>query len=1457
MSSVDNRIVKMQLENSQFTSAANSTMNTLKKLTDSLRLSEGIKGLENVAKKAKDVDMSGLETGVETIKNKFSAMEIIGVTALVNVANSAVNAGKRLLSALTLDPVTSGFEEYETKMGAITTILTNTEHAGTKLKDVTAVLDELNLYADQTIYNFAEMTRNIGTFTAAGVDLETSANAIKGIANLAAGSGSTSQQASTAMYQLSQALAAGSLKLQDWNSVVNAGMGGRLFQNALEETAVKLGQGRDMSVSFRDSLQDGWITTEVLTETLKKFAEDESLLKAATQVKTYTQLIDTMKESVQSGWGQSWELILGDREKAAELFTAISDGFNSIAEPMANYRNTALKFWNEAGGREAVIKGLANVMQTIGNLLGPIYKSFIKIIDPWNGERLVSLSKGFERITEKLKITDKTGALVGKTFDGIFSVFKLVGMVLKPIGSLFEGLVGGGTPLIDVFFRMTSFMTGWITKSVEFIDSSGAVEKAIHWMNAAGQTLSKTFDLVLVNSKRWVTEGLNYAKTYISELVVVMGDMINAGAVKVDEIKQFVYEFNEAYKPLTKAKDFVVGVFEGIQNGIQGFLNFTKQAINDIKSFFDSIVQRVKDSNIEAIDFVNAGLFASLLLIIKKLIPFLKNFFSAVGNFKDSAIGVLDELQGVLESYQKSIKADVIKKIAIAIGILAASIWVLSKVEPDRLIPAVAALGTLMAGIMAAMWAFNKIDPKEFAKSASSITALIGISIALNVLASAMVKLSGLQWDEILRSVVGLAAACVAMFALVKTMNGANINPAQGVAIVIMASALYVLAGAMALLGNLKTDTIMRSLTVMGVVLGGLSLFFKSTKGIENSIKIALSLVPLTTSLLLLAGVLAIFGNMQVSTLQQGFIVLALALAELSAFTNSMRGFSGNMLSIGAGLLLLSGALTVLTGVIGILGNMDIHTLTQGLSAMAVALLTLSVALNIIPKDTIAMSTGILILSGALLLLSAAMKSFGEMSWESIGKSLVIVVGVLIAFAGASLLLAPAIPIMTAMALGLAALGLAAGVVGGSLALLSVGITMLSGAVVGAGLSIVTALTSVSAAIPIMSAAIALGLVSFLTVLGYNAVAIQRALTQLLSALLNTIMANIPIFIQVIVTFLSELMTAITVLTPQLVDTVVKVVTSVIEALTTNLPILAGMIVDFVVNLTLTVLTKMADAIPKVAKTITDIMVAILNAIGTNVPRVVNAMYDMIIKMINGLADAVETKMPQVRAAIKRLTIAIINEFKGVIKDAVDVGGYIVDGLKEGILSKVQSIVDAAKTIATSAIDAAKDFLGIHSPSRAFEALGMYSDQGLANGLYKYSNLVEDEAIGVADGALSGMRKAMDAVTDIINGDMDNQPVIRPVMDLTNIQNGAGQIGSLVNGNYAIQTSVNAANRVSNGMLSRNNSSDVSKTSDTTNNTNNSIINTFNITGDDPRAIADEVSKIIQKQVERRNVVWA
>lgn len=399
---IDQRVVELQFDNANFERNAKESISTLDKLKEKLNFKRTGEGLKELEDRVAKFTMKPLEDAVEGVRVKFTLLDNFVWNFFDRISNKILDVGKNLVSAFTIDPIKTGFQEYETQINAVQTILANTQSKGSTLDDVNEALDKLNKYADLTIYNFTEMTRNIGTFTAAGVGLQDATDAIQGIANLAAVSGSTSQQASTAMYQLSQALSAGSLKLQDWNSVVNAGMGGEVFQNALKQTAREYGIAVDSIIekagTFRESLKDGWITSEILTTTLKKMTvtgADEYLAKltgisqqhiaamheeaassadmekgfrdlarelaatgkvteeqayqllnmsttaqdAATKVKTFSQLMDTLKEAAQSGWTQTWKLIVGDFGEAKELFTYLSDAFSGLINESSDARN--------------------------------------------------------------------------------------------------------------------------------------------------------------------------------------------------------------------------------------------------------------------------------------------------------------------------------------------------------------------------------------------------------------------------------------------------------------------------------------------------------------------------------------------------------------------------------------------------------------------------------------------------------------------------------------------------------------------------------------------------------------------------------------------------------------------------------------------------------------------------------------------------------------------------------------------------------------------------------------------------------------------------------------------------------------------------------------------------------------------------------------------------------------
>lgn len=450
---VDERIVEMQFDNKQFESGVSQTLKSLDKLHESLKF-EGIsKSVSAIQNGINRLDINPIANSAAAIESAYTTLAgKIKVEVFDRIAKWSVDTGEKIFKSLFSDGAKAGMQEYETQQGAIQTILANTQHLGTTVKDVNKALDELNEYADLTIYNFTEMTRNIGTFTAAGLDLDTSTQAIKGIANLAAISGSTSQQAANAMYQLSQALAAGTVNLQDWNSVVNAGMGGKVFQDALKKTGRHMGAIIDESKSFRESIgsKDGsaWLTAEILSETLKQLSGDmtdaelaaqgwsqkeikeiqdlaKTAIEAATVVKTFGQLTDTVEEQIGSGWTRTWQTIFGDFEESKALWTGVYKAISPYIDAMSDLRNQHLQFWKENEGRDKVIQAFSNLWSGITETVDSFTDSFRKafpIVDNF-GQVLLDLSDRFLAFSERFKSVKKTAE------SGIVTVTKMVSSI--------------------------------------------------------------------------------------------------------------------------------------------------------------------------------------------------------------------------------------------------------------------------------------------------------------------------------------------------------------------------------------------------------------------------------------------------------------------------------------------------------------------------------------------------------------------------------------------------------------------------------------------------------------------------------------------------------------------------------------------------------------------------------------------------------------------------------------------------------------------------------------------------------------------------------------------------------------------------------------------------------------------------------------------------------------------
>ena len=639
---IDEKVVEMRFDNKQFESNVATSMSTLEKLKKSLKLDGVSKGLEKINSAAKSNNLESLGDAANTVGLRFNAMYTMADQALRNITTRVQHTAESMVKALTIDPIMSGFKEYETQINAVQTIMANTSSKGTTLDQVNAALDELNKYADLTIYNFTEMTRNIGTFTAAGIDLDTSVSAIQGIANLAAVSGSTSQQASTAMYQLSQALASGTVKLMDWNSVVNAGMGGQVFQDALKETARVHGIAIDKMIeeqgSFRETLSEGWITSEILTETLEKFtmaaeegseqwekykqslmdtgyteAQAESILKmantatdAATKVKTFTQLWDTLKEAAQSGWTQTWEYIIGDFEEAKAFLTELHGFFSGIIEESASRRNNLIGEVFSSNWEKLIGK-----INEAGVETSQFEDSIRKVVGDNDLDSLIEKYGSIQKAAEEGAISSNT---LKKALDGIGSTD-----ALEKAGSKVEEINGYVNDLHDSCDSLIDVVTKTNGREL-LLESLMNIIKTIHRpLSAVNEALRDTFS-ISPDSLYNALEALNkFTSKFVMKGVLdatTWRDLLNGVKDLGIEIPYFERKLTEALKSNNVNVDSLIEKYGSLGAAFNdGAISI--DAIKDVLLSFDGITESMLLGG-ESADKVRRafeGLFAILDII--------------------------------------------------------------------------------------------------------------------------------------------------------------------------------------------------------------------------------------------------------------------------------------------------------------------------------------------------------------------------------------------------------------------------------------------------------------------------------------------------------------------------------------------------------------------------------------------------------------------------------------------------------------------------------------------------------------------------------------------------------------------------------------------------------------------------------------------------------------------------
>ena len=1017
--SIDQRIVEMQFDNGQFERGAKQSIETLDKLDKSLDLRESAKNLTALSDAGKNFSLDGVANGIEVVQQKFTALEIMGITALQRITNQAITTGENLVKSLSLDQIGQGFGKYEQKTTSVQTIVNAT---GESIDSVSEKLAKLNWFTDETSYNFTDMIANIGKFTSMGIDLDTSVTAMEGIANWAAISGQGVNEASRAMYNLSQAIGVGAVKLMDWKSVENANMATKEFKETAIETAKALGElnaqgktakGTAVTVeNFSSTLSEAWFTSDVLLKTLNKYGEyadqvytvatekgltcaqameqvngetmnlGERAFKAAQEAKTFTEAIDSVKDAVSTGWANTFEIIFGNYEEAKNMWTDLANDLYDIFAGGAEDRNNFLEEvfaantasidgLDRPSGRELMIQSVANALQMVKQQMDIVKGSWDDVFPPVTADQVYKFLQRIEKLSEKLVLSDDNADKLKRTLKGLFSI---LGIVKDAV-----------TKLTKSGLKVLNTLIG--DMNLNILDYTSNVGDYI------------------VGLREWLN-----TNTKLNAVIGKGTDFLVNGIIK----NGFSGILNVLNKLGDSAGNFGA-IFSGVGSAIGTVIDNVWKGLKTVFSWFtENISLKGVLGIITAILGVLTG--KELYGAASGIQEFVSKIFSKTGleeekaNIIDKITNLFDSLHNTLQSFTSGIKVTSLFAIAAAIGILAAAMNSMSNLRFPDILKSLTAIG-LMLGMLTITLdsmskSLNKTGSKGLIKAGVS---LVLVAEAINILAKAMGNIGELSINDIGKGLIGIGGGLIELCAALKVLNGTKISFRTSLSMLALAESCNILANALDKFSNMQWDEIKRGLVGMGGALGELvaALAILNKFGGAGSILGAASIFVIVRSLKKLSDALKEFGNLSWDEVKHGLVGMGGALAEVGSvigLVGKTSGFSGLFGS--GGIFIAVQSLEKLAKAFKQFSNMQWDEIKHGLVGMGGALLEvggMSGSLGKISGFSGILGAGtIFVAIQGLNDIADAFCKFSNMQWDEIKHGLVGMGGALLEVGGIS-----------------------------------------------------------------------------------------------------------------------------------------------------------------------------------------------------------------------------------------------------------------------------------------------------------------------------------------------------------------------------------------------------------------------------------------------------------------------
>lgn len=1376
---VDERVVEMRFNNAQFESKVQQTMKTLTAFDKKLKLDGAEKGLEKISGVAEKMNFTKLESAIENLGSKFSAMEVIGVSALARITSQAVDAGERLVKSLSLDQVTAGWNKYAQKTASVQTIMNAT---GKSITKVNSYLDKLMWYSDETSYGFTDMTQSLGQLTAAGGGIDKMIPMIMGIANATAYAGKGASEFQRVIYNLNQSYSQGYLNLMDWKSVELAGVATAELKQQIIDTGVELGKIKKGAVTvgtFGSTLSKKWADKTVMETAFGKLADftmaikegvdngtyknasegiaaladqyDEATVKAfkaAQEAKSFSEAIDATKDAVSSGWLETFEIIFGNYDIAKGFWTDLTDSLWDLFAAGKDSRNDLLSGAFDNGWTQMMKSGLSDVSDLLETGL---YQglSNVGVITDEDVEKAGSFGAAVGEALKKGKLSTETlekalrgaGNGFSKMLDLSDAELKKLGYTRKEVENIsnkftkfFEKVDEGTISISDFADKMTQ------TSGREHLFNG--ILNVLNDISAALQPMKDAFNDILGPT----SEGIYKALTAFDEFTGKL-------QLSEDTAGKVQRAFAGFFSVIKMGLSFLKGVGSGIATVFTSLSPVGNSLLTLAANIGDYFVKLEQSSNITG---TFSEVLSTLSYILDKVAGGIQKVIDWIIELGTKTSVVFDPIKAVGTWFENFISfitpklkwlADKIGEIFEELGSGVSGAFGNLNTNAVWGFANAGMIAGLVAGIKGFLAAFKDIG-STIKDTVGGVTELLNklgeaiaawknnknaetlktIATAVAILAGSLVVLSMVKPERLAASVgamISLFIELLAALAIYDEITKKTKKVGKGTSsMVVMAAGVLILSSALKKIADIDSEKLVSSVIALGAVMAELvAAQIAISKWAPDGAKHAMSMLVMAAAVRVLAGAIEQLGSLEWDEIVKGLVAVGGLLAEVAAFS-ALSKFSELSVGKAAGILILAAALAVLEKSVTAFSKMSLKQIGRGLAAVGGLLAEIAAFsfLSSFADHILSTAVAMTILSGGLLILSNAMANLGGMSLEQIGAALAALGG------------------------GLIEMGIALTLVKGSLA--SAASFLIMAAALNALVSPLKTFSEMSLE------EIGHGLLALGGAMGIFAIAVGGL------SLIGPIVIGVSLALSLLAGSFALLLGAMA---------AVSLMPLKMDVLVGALGTLGAAVGVFIAG----VIAGLGTAVGSIATAIAEIVVAVCNAIAEAAP----AIGDALIELITALCDVLITCMPKIEATVEVLIYALCdvliactpriletidtvfgNVFSYIGSKLTDLGKWLWEKIKDpfGVNNAVDAAKESGKNVAAgyaegiaegadlpatgivglakAAQTAFKVFWGIHSPSKLAAEDAGYIVDGLIQGLGNNTDAAKSAMAALANG---------------------------------------------------------------------------------------------------------------------------